>query len=485
MPRHRSPSAPAFPRLSLAIACISMTCIAIGCARLPVAQETPTPRDPRSFQADASWQAPVSPWPSEPWWTAYGDPQLDQLIQEAFRDAPDLAAAAARVARAEAMAQLAGSASQPQVSLKASATEDRLSYNYLTPPAQTPTGWNDYGRVSLDVSWDVDFWGRNRAGLAAARSEAEARRAELAQARLLLAEGIATQYAELGRLGADRETALRAVAIHRETARMLAQRRAHGLETRAVVREADGRRAMAEDALLALDERVALQRNRLAALVGAGPDRGLALTLPTLLRNRPFGLPAELSVNLIGRRPELVAARLLVAAQASRIQARKAEFYPNVNLSAFLGAQSLGLDLLAKEGSRIGSVGPALSLPIFSGGLLRGQLRGAQAGYAEAVASYNGALARAFQEVADDAVSQKALAERLPKAEEGVLAAAEVYRVAQDRYRSGLANQLEVLAAESGLLDSRQARTDLCAQSLVLDIRLQCALGGGYHAAQR
>jgi outer membrane protein TolC len=101
------------------------------------------------------------------------------------------------------------------------------------------------------------------------------------------------------------------------------------------------------------------------------------------------------------------------------------------------------------------------------------------------VASYNGALARAFQEVADDAVSQKALAERLPKAEEGVLAAAEVYRVAQDRYRSGLANQLEVLAAESGLLDSRQARTDLCAQSLVLDIRLQCALGGGYHAAQR
>jgi NodT family efflux transporter outer membrane factor (OMF) lipoprotein len=457
----------------------------MGCARLPVTQGAPAPRDPLSFQAATSWQAPVAAWPADPWWTAYGDPQLDQLIQEAFRDAPDLAAAAARVARAEAMAQLAGSASQPQVSLNASVTEDRLSYNYLTPPAQTPAGWNDYGRISLDVSWDLDFWGRNRAGLAAARSEAEARRAELAQARLLLAEGIATQYAELGRLGADRETALRVVALCRETASLLAQRCTHGLETRAAVREADARRAMAEDALLALDERVALQRNRLAALVGAGPDRGLALSWPTLLRNRPFGLPAELSANLIGRRPEIVAARLLVAAQASRIQARKAEFYPNVNLSAFLGAQSLGLDQLAKEGSRIGSVGPALSLPIFSGGLLRGQLRGAEAGYAEAVAGYNASLARAFQEVADNAVSQKSLAQRLPKAEESVQAAAEVYRVAQDRYRSGLANQLEVLAAESGLLDRRQVRTDLCAQSLVLDIRLQCALGGGYRATQR
>ena len=138
-----------------------------------------------------------------------------------------------------------------------------------------------------------------------------------------------------------------------------------------------------------------------------------AIKAPTLKLDRTFGLPAELAVDLLGRRPDVVAARLVAEAQGSRIEQKKAEFYPNVNLAAFIGVQSLGLNMLSKSGSDIGSVGPAISLPIFSGGRLRGELRGAHARYAEAVANYNGTVARALQEVADAAVSQKALGQRL------------------------------------------------------------------------
>jgi outer membrane protein TolC len=129
-------------------------------------------------------------------------------------------------------------------------------------------------------------------------------------------------------------------------------------------------------------------------------------------------------------------------------------------------------------------VGPAISLPIFTGGRLRGELRGAQAVYAELVANYNATLAHALQEVADSAVSQKALAQRLLKAQEALDATAEVQRVARNRQEAGLANRLETLAADEALLGSQNALTQLHAQSFTLDIALQQALGGGYQAAQ-
>lgn len=478
-------SSPALHRLGLPLTALCTALFLAGCAQLPDVGTPPHPRKFDALQSSASLKAPAADWPAEQWWTAYGDPQLNALIEEALSDAPDVTAAAARLQRADAVTQIAGSTLKPQVSANAAITEDKLSYNFLTPRAMTPSGWNDYGRASLDFRWELDFWGKNRSALAAATSELEAGRAEFAQTRLMLAAGIAANYAELSRLHANRETAAKAVEIRQKTATLFAQRFDNGMETRGSMRDADARRAVAEGALLALDEQIALQRNRLAALLGAGPDRGLSIAAPTLKLDRGFGLPSELSVNLLGRRPDVVAARLQAEAQASRIEQKKAEFYPNINLSAFVGVQSLGLDMLTKGGSGIGSIGPAISLPIFSGGRLQGELRGAHAGYAEAVANYNAAVARALQEVADNAVSQKALGQRLLKAQEAVDAATEAHRVARNRYEGGLANYLEVLSAEDGLLGSLSAQTNLRSLSFTLDIGLQRALGGGYQVAQR
>jgi len=223
-----------------------------------------------------------------------------------------------------------------------------------------------------------------------------------------------------------------------------------------------------------------LQKNKLAALLGAGPDRGLTIARPNVNFTRAFALPASLSAELIGRRPDLVAARLRAEAAAKRIHVSKAQFYPNVNLTAFIGVQSLGLDRLQENGSDIGSVGPAISLPIFNGGRLRAQLRGAEAEYAESVANYEQALVQALREVADAAVSQRALAPQLDKIDAAVDAAREAWQVQNDRYQGGLASYLEVLTAEDYLLANLRSQSDLRSRSMTLDVALNRALGGGY-----
>lgn len=477
-----SPCSRATPSL-LAVGGISLLVGLGGCAQFPSLDAFAVLKPTSVYETSSSFAATATSWPEETWWQSYGDKQLDALIDEALRDSPDMAAAAARLRRAEAAGQVAGAALMPQVGINASASEQRQSYNYLTPKAMTPDGWQDYGRATLDFSWELDFWGKNRAALAAATSQLEASRAELSQARLILASSIASNYAELARLFAARDTAARSVEVRSKTAALFAERFANGLETRGSVRDAEARRATAEGELLQVDESIGLQRNRLAALLGAGPDRGLTIARPAIDLALAPGLPADLPANLLGRRPDIVAARLQTEAQLRRIDQKKAEFYPNVNLSAFIGVQSLGLDKLTRSGSTVGSIGPAFYLPIFTGGRLRAELRGSVAAYDESVANYNRTVTQALQEVADAALSQKALAARLARAEEAVAAAAEAHRVARNRYDGGLANYLEVLSAEDVLLNGLRSLSDLQSRAFSLDVALARALGGGYHEA--
>jgi len=453
-----------------------------GCAQLPDLGQTASLRSATDLQSSRSLAAPLASWPDERWWQEYGDAQLDALIDEALRDSPDMAAAAARLRRAEALGQIAGAALLPQVSGNASASSQKLSYNYLTPRAMTPEGWNDFGRATLDFNWEIDFWGKNRAGLAAATSQLAASRAEMAQARLTLAAAVAASYAELARLFKDHDTLERSLEIRRKTLDLFSRRFSNGLETRGSLSEAQARLAAAEGELLASDEQIGLQRHRLAALLGAGPDRGLVIARPTVQIAASYGLPGELAAELLGRRPDIVAARLQAEAQARRIEQKSAEFYPNVNLAAFIGVQSLGLNMLGHGGSDISSVGPAISLPIFTAGRLQGELRATAATYDEAVASYKRTLTQALEEVASAGLSLKALAAQLQKADDAVAAAGEAHRIARNRYQGGLSPYLDVLYAEDGLLASQRTLARLQSRAFTLDVALKRALGGGYRA---
>jgi NodT family efflux transporter outer membrane factor (OMF) lipoprotein len=456
------------------------TAVLTACAGLPA--EAPRSASPAkaSQETTRSFESPAGEWPAADWWKQYRDPQLDTLIAEALADSPSVAIADARLRRARSFQDSARGALAPQVTASNSATLQKHSYNYLTPREMTPQGWDDYGRGSLDFTWELDFWGKNRAALAAATSEAAAASADADQARLALASALASGYAELARLHAALDTATAARELRNKTAALFVQRHENGLETLGSVRQAESRRAGADADVLSLEEQILLQKNRLAALMGAGPDRGLAITRPSVDFTRAFGLPATLSADLIGRRPDIVAARLRAEAAAKRIHVTRAQFYPNVNLTGFIGLQSAGLDMLKESGSGIGSVGPAVSLPIFNGGRLRAQLRGNEAEYAEAVANYDKVLAQALQEVADAAVSQRALGPQLERIDAAVAAAREAWQVQNNRYQGGLATYLDVLSAEDYLLTHLRTQSDLRSRSMSLDVALNRALGGGY-----
>jgi NodT family efflux transporter outer membrane factor (OMF) lipoprotein len=475
------------PSTALSLRGIASMCVLAlsisGCAQFSEIGARAEPKDIGSYQTGQLLAGNAVSWPDDNWWTVYGDPQLNALIAEGLKGAPSLAAAQARLLKAEGVAQQQGAALLPQVSANASADYVKQSYNNGVPAAFVPQNYNTEGKVTLNLSYEIDFWGKNRAALAAATSDLEAAKADAAQARIALATSIAAAYAEFERLLSQHDTAQEALQVRIQTLDLFEQRRVNGLEMLGSVKQVLARKASAEADLLSLDESIELQRNKIAALIGAGPDRGLRLQRPLLDLSKPFTLPSQLPVNLLGRRPDVVAARLRAEAAAKQIKVAKAQFYPNVNLTAYLGLQSLGLGMLTKAGSDIGSIGPAISLPIFEGGRLRGQYRQASGSYDEAVANYDGAVTQALQDVADVAVSEKALSGRLAKVQEATDAAEAAFQIAQNRYQGGLATYLDVLNAQDTFLTNQRDLSTLRSRMFSLDVELVRALGGGYRQA--
>ena len=451
-----------------------------GCATVPKLAAAPKPAEAAAYATAESFQAPQAQWPADKWWTSYGDPQLDKLMDEALAGSPTLAQAAARLRSAEARAQESRAATLPSLSANAQAAESKQSYNYGIPPAFVPKGYNDVGKVTLDLAFDLDLWGKNRAALKAATSEAEAARMDEAQARLVLTTGLAAAYADFTRLNAERDAADASVTNRQASSDLVARRLTNGAANRGEADQARAALATARQDLAALDEEIVIARDRIAALTGAGPDRGLALGRPVAAPKAAFGLPANLAANLLGRRPDLQAARLRAEAAAKRIDVARAGFYPNLNLAAFIGAQSLGLSNLTKSGSDIGQAGLAFSLPIFEGGRLQGAYRGARGDYDAAVATYDQTLVQALQDVADAAASERALQVRLSQARIGLEAGEAAYKVASLRYEGGLTSYLTLLTAEDAVIAQRRAVAQLEARALTLDASLVRALGGGF-----
>ncbi|WP_066700456.1 efflux transporter outer membrane subunit [Sphingobium amiense] len=470
-----------------------------ACAAVPKLGPEPVVRAPQSVEAGRSLAAPVAAWPGDGWWRAYGDPQLDGLIEEGLRASPDVAAAGARFRRAAAMAQQAGAALLPSVDAEASAAATKQSYNMGLPKQFVPQGWLGTGRVALDLGFDLDLWGRNRAQLAAATSEARAAQIDAQQARLALTTAIADAYADLARLFDEADIAQRTLDIRLASQKLVADRSANGLETRGSVRQTDATVATARAQLSGARMAIELRQHQIAALIGAGPDRGLSITQPRVGALAPLGLPADVTTDLVSRRPDIAAALARTEAAAKRIKVARADFFPAIRLSALVGVQSLGydtvfgangasgapvpfLDRLFKADSLFGTVGPAISLPIFHGGALQGQYRGARASYDEAVANYDRTVLAAYQQVADAVTMRRTLDQRLTEARAALAATQDAYTVAQRRYQGGLSTYLDVLNVEDQLLAARQTLAGLEASAFSTDIALIRALGGGFAA---
>jgi NodT family efflux transporter outer membrane factor (OMF) lipoprotein len=218
---------------------------------------------------------------------------------------------------------------------------------------------------------------------------------------------------------------------------------------------------------------------QLAALAGDMPATAKEFVRPTLA-SVPFTVPQNLPIDLLARRPELAAQRQHIIAAIGEAQAAKALFYPNINLTGFLGFQSIGLNKLLQSGSAVSGIGPAIHLPIFDSGRLRANYAGKTADIDGAISQYNQSVVTAAQEVAEQLTRIEALSREEEAVSDALASAEEAYRIAMLRYRGNLSPYLTALTVETQLLAQKRAAVDIKAKRQDLQVALVRALGGGF-----
>ena len=440
--------------------------------------------DANTLQASkslATAAATDAAWPRADWWKAYGDAQLDTLVAEALDGSPSMRLVEARVRKAIAQAEGAQANRAPQVTGSADATWQRYPEHGLYP-APLAGASKASADLTANLSYDLDLFGRNRALAEAAHDEAQATALDRDFARLFLSTSVVRAYIELEHVHAQLDVARAQLAQREKLVQLVNDRKAAGLDSLVEVRQAEAGLPEVRERMLQLEESATTTRHRIAALLGQGPDRGLAIQRPQLHPVASAVLPTNVPADLIARRPDVQGLRVRIDASERSIAAAKAEFYPNVNLMAFVGLSSIGLPNLLQAGSLAAGVGPAVHLPIFDAGRLRANLKGKDADYDMAVEAYNQALSVALREVADQLAAFRSIGAQRQELDRGLRVATDAYDLSLLRYREGLGNYLQVLSAESQVLAQRNLQADLAARELTASVDLTRALGGGYGA---
>jgi NodT family efflux transporter outer membrane factor (OMF) lipoprotein len=414
------------------------------------------------------------------WWQGFGDAQLDRLIEQALSDNPGLAQASARLQLAEAQEAAARAGRQSELKLSGGETRLKIPQGFPQAIAGGQTVW--LGDLGVAASWDLDLWGLRRDQVRETRALTEAASVDVDQARLLLAGALVQSYIDLYRSYALADIAERTEAQRSNILDITRRRVAAGLDTRVELREAEGALPQARVALTQAQSAQALAVHQLTALTGRGADAYAAVARPQLQLDAALPLPGELPVNLLARRPDVIAARSRIEAADAGKRAAKAAFYPDISLKALAGFASFSLtDLISARSLGYGA-GPGVSLPLFDGGRLRAQYRGTEAVLDQAVADYDDTVLRAVHQAADQLSLIESLSSELGQQRQSLDAAEEAYRLAEERYRAGLAGYLTVLNAETEVLSERRQQVDLSASLAVARVSLLLAVGGSFQS---
>ncbi|GJH17932.1 efflux transporter outer membrane subunit [Caballeronia novacaledonica] len=479
---HLSLSAlPGERRVKSAVAAAMAALALAGCANYAGISSDKQIASPENFDATQSLPGQGGQWPALDWAKQFGDPQLPQLIDEALADNPTIAQAQSRIAKASAYIETSRSALYPKVNGSYSWTRELYSANALFPPPYGGT-WYSENNVLASASWELDLWGKNRSRLNMAVSQQKAAEADMQQARVTLATSVARTYNQLALLYALRDVAQREIANRQDVGRITNGRVAAGLDTNVERRTAEGNVATSQTNSTELDGQIETVRYQLAALLGKGPDRGLQIAKPVINPNVNVALPDNVPADLVARRPDIVAARWQVEAATHNIKEAKAEFFPDINLAAGFGFDAFGWGRFLQASSRQIQIGPAIHLPIFDAGALRGQLKGRYADFEGDVANYNQTLINAMNDVATNISAIRSLDKQMADAQRALAAASSAYQLAVIRYKAGLSPQLQVLNADENRLANEQTVTNLRLKRTDLQIALIKSLGGGFDA---
>jgi NodT family efflux transporter outer membrane factor (OMF) lipoprotein len=454
-----------------------------GCASTGGLHPTATSTDPASLETArslASVNVDAAAWPQQGWWKALGDVQLDKLVDEALADNPDMTLVDARVRAALAAAGAADAARKPTLNAGASAAGARV------PPILPPLASGHFGVIRygyLSFSWDLDLWGGKRAAWQAAVGNARAAEVDAQAARLQLSADVVQTYFQLAGAYAQRDLANEELQRANDFLKLTNKRVASGIDSKFSLARIQAESASDRAHLEAADNAVHAAALVLAALLGAGPDRALAIERPALPAIPALARPSDLPADLLGRRPDVVAARWRVEAAGHDIKAAKTRFLPNVSISSLAGLIAPSSVNLFSLSNRFYTASPALSVPIFEGGALRANLAGKDAARDIAVAQYNQALVHAINQVAGQVDDLQSLSAQVQDAASARASAEDAYALAMKRYRAGVGNYLEALSVRQELIAAEQQLASLQTRRAGAWATLNEALGGGFPPA--
>ncbi len=467
--------------------------LASGCAWIPAGDPPAEFLEPPELKETlAEVTSRLQQWPEDHWWKQFNNPELNGLIETALKDNPGLKAAAARLREAEGLVKVEGARLLPFLEADASLTYERISQHGVFATLNPKVAGDKIllGIINpLSFRYEFDFWGKNRATLEAALGQAAAEEAEKAEVRLRLTAGIARAYFR-GQAIRQQLTVVGTIVAIREQLRTLAETRFRlGLDNDQPVKVAVADYEAAFKRQVGLRDQLDVQRHLLARLAGQGPDQAAKLFLKPVAPPDRIPAPDHLSIGLLVHRPDLAAALYRAESAARLVKVAKTQFYPTIDLTAFVGFNALTLgkhadklaNLLFSGQSFSYGVAPGLRMPWFEGGRLRGELAAHRAEYDAAVELYNDTLLDAMREVADSLSAWHSTREMIESHRRLMASLGEDWRLAKVRLVTGLDDDREVLRRRQPVLEQEYALRALESDQLIAAVDLIEALGGGYH----
>jgi multidrug efflux system outer membrane protein len=474
----------------LKLSAVAMALILAGCAHMAPDQNPLAKRDAANVQLSSDIKLAREGWPEAQWWTAYHDAQLDALIKQALSGNPSLDKAAAQISRALSGVQRSAAELGMEADVYATANRQRYSGTGLFP---APIGGAYFSEetLRLEARYNFDWWGKNKAQIAAAVGQVNAGRASYAQAEQALSSAIAQSYFRLQGNWARSANLAQMIEAQNALVQDKARRIQNGLANADEQRAAETELRLMQKQQAQISADIAREREALRALLGVDGSAATAdadalvkglqpRTMQPEGRAQAHALPERLGLELLARRPDLQAARWRVQAALSQIDVTKAAFYPDVNLSGSIGLDSISYEHLLSAPSRTLFLGPTLTLPLFDSQRLNAELASARSARNEVIADYNLAVVQAARDVAQDAVQLQGIEQQIARQQDASASAAAQLRSAQSRLQAGLADNGSVLNARLALLRQQDADLSLQQMQLLAEVALTNALGGGY-----
>jgi multidrug efflux system outer membrane protein len=467
-------------RRPLAVAALLISSVVLGGCMVGPNYTRPPIETPASFKSQATdGDAPLI---APEWWRLYREPELDQLIETATASNQTLKQAVAAVDEARALARIAGSYLAPTISANPQLTRQHTSANRASTISGQIVGTSGLYKdwlVPLDLTYEIDVWGRIRRGLQSARAQAVASADDEALVRLTMQTNVAQFYYAIRLLDSQAEILTQTVASYREQVRILSVQVKTGLASPIVLSQADALLHSTVAQQRDLERARADQEHALAILCGQ-PAAVFAVAARPLGEVSPPQVPPGLPAMLLTRRPDVAAAEQAVVAANAEIGVAIAEFYPQFSLASFVGFESANLRSLTDWKSRVASIIPGVSLPIFQGGRLKANLAASRAFHRQTVAAYVNQVLIAYADVEDALTDLHAFTDEIANLRNAVIASQEYLRLAQVQYNIGLVDYLTVIDAERTLLANQLSLTQNVNLHVGASIHLIKALGGGW-----